>query len=130
MRIQPYVFSNNKQSVNFKKWIESEYTEKIEYDRYPDNPDYHYTETEYETYTKTEWFPQYDDYFNEDTIKEDAQKYRNEPNQKEFLKAAARSRIIEGNKAAHTKPPKFYFFSTYRSLANKYVKDVLEYLKG
>lgn len=129
MRILPYVFNNNSQKTNFKKWVDVEYTEKVEYDRYPDNPDYHFIDTEYETYTKTEWFPEYDDYFSEDTVKEDAQKYRNEPNQKDFLKAAARARIIQGNKEAHTKEPKFYYFGTYRSLVNKYVKNVQEFLK-
>ncbi len=129
MRIEPIIINKNK-NINFKKWVEREYTEKVEYDRYPDNPDYHFTDTEYITYTKTEWIPEYDDYFTPETVKEDAEKYRFKPNQKEFLKAAARSRIIEGNQAAHAKEPKFTFFGIYRYLANKYVKNVQEYLKN
>ena len=129
MQIQPN-FRQNTNSLSFKKWVDREYTKKIEYDRYPDNPDYHYTDYEVVTYTKTVWIPEYDDYFSKDTVKEDAEKYSNKPNTKDFLKAAARSRIIDGNKAAHAKAPKFGFFSNYRYLVNKYVKDVQEYMNS
>lgn len=129
MRIQPFTNQNTK-NINFKKWVEREYTERVEFDRYPDNPDYSFVDYETETYTKTEWFPEYADYYSDETIKEDALKYRNKPNQKEFLKAAARARIIEGNKNAHAKEPKFHIFSVYRYIANDYVKKVQEYLKN
>lgn len=129
MKINP-VSPKTNSSLNFKKWIEREYKEVIETDRYPDNPDYHYTEREYETYYKTEWFPEYGDYFSKDTIKEDAEKYKNMPNRKDFLKAAARARIIEGNMKANAESPRFHIFSVYRTIAKDYVNKVQAYINN